>query len=157
MPDCLDIKDISCAFTGHRQMGENFNPTLFKQTVEQFILQGIKYFYCGMAMGFDLIAADVVLELKEKYPHVVLIACVPCPDQEKNFPTEEKEKYKRILPLCDKVARLSESYYRGCMLARDRFMVDNCHRVLAYLDRQDGGTAYTVRYAKSKKRDIYIM
>ena len=138
-------------------MGKSFDLSMLKTAVERLILQGFENFYCGMAMGFDLIAAEVVLDAKKFYPHVKLIACVPCPDQQRSYPEEEKKKYERLLPLCDKVEILSDHYYRGCMLARDRFMVDNCSCVLAYMDRNDGGTAYTVRYAKSKNKQIYIM
>lgn len=130
---------------------------MLKTAVERLISEGVENFYCGMAMGFDLIAAEVVLEEKKLHPDVKLIACVPCPDQQKRYPAEDKEKYERILPLCDKVEIVSDCYYRGCMLTRDRFMVDNCSRVLAYMDRNDGGTAYTVGYAKSKSKQIYIM
>ena len=147
---------ISCAFTGHRKMGDTFNLSQLKDTVESFIEQGVINFYCGMAMGFDLIAAEVVLEKKIRFPDVKLIACVPCPEQQKYFPAEEKLKYERILGSCDKVEILSDRYYKGCMLVRDRFMVDNCGRVLAYLNKNDGGTAYTVRYAKSKNKEVYL-
>lgn len=158
MPYNLSIESSrSCAFTGHRIMGKNFRLSMLQLAVESLIAEGVENFYCGMAMGFDLIAAEVVLEKKKVHSHVRLIACVPCPDQQKKYPAEEKEKYERILPLCDKVELVSEHYYKGCMLTRDRFMVDNCSRVLAYMDRNDGGTAYTVTYAKSKNKNIYIM
>lgn len=158
MSDSLVIENSrSCAFTGHRIIGERFDLTLLKDLVGQFIEQGFTTFYCGMAMGFDLIAADVVLEQKKLHPELRLIACVPCPNQEKNFPAEERRKYRRIISACDAVELISDSYYRGCMLVRDRFMVDCCERVIAYLDRNEGGTAYTVRYAKSKNKDIYII
>lgn len=126
-------------------------------TVEIFIFEGIVNFYCGMAMGFDLIAATAVLKAKEKHPEIKLIACIPCAGQERYYPAEEKNKYGEILARCDKIERIGESYYKGCMLVRDRFMVDNCERVLAYMDKNVGGTAYTVRYARSKSREVYFL
>lgn len=147
----------SCAFTGHREIGFGFDIGLLMNTVEKFINEGIVRFYCGMAMGFDLIAADVVLEMKKLYPDVQLIACVPCPNQERYYPENEKNKYKRILAQCDKVEVLSDGYYNGCMFVRDRFMVDNSNRVLAYMNKPVGGTAYTVKYAKSKKKEVYLI
>lgn len=158
MPDSLEIKNLrSCAFTGHRKMEDNFDAQLLRSAVENLVGRGVVSFYCGMAMGFDLIAADVVLEVKKKCPQVRLIACVPCPEQQKYFPAAEKSKYERILPLCDRVEIIAEKYYKGCMLARDRFMVDNSDLVLAYMNKDDGGTAYTVRYARSKNKEIYII
>lgn len=149
-------KDLSCAFTGHRIIREDFNSLLFERTVENLITQGVTTFYSGMAMGFDLIAADAVLKEKERNSQIKLIACVPCPEQQRNYPLTEKKKYERIIALCDEVVILSERYYKGCMLARDRYMVDNCDVVLAYMNKLDGGTAYTVRYAQSKRKKIFI-
>lgn len=158
MSDSL-VKDCacSCAFTGHRKMGESFDINLLNRAVDDLISKGYVNFYCGMAMGFDLIAAGVVLQAKKNHPQIKLIACVPCPKQQKYFPSEEKDKYERIISLCDKVEILSEKYYKGCMLARDRFMVDNSGCVLAYMNKTDGGTAYTVKYAKSKNKEIFII
>lgn len=156
--DITKIKELSCAFTGHREIKENFNLKLLEETVKRFIEEGITRFYCGMAIGFDMIAADVVLKEKEKNKNVELIACIPCPEQSKYFSPEDKEKYQRILSLCDGKEILSEHYYKGCMLTRDRYMVDSSDRVLAYLNHtEDGGTAYTVSYAEQKNKDIYIL
>ncbi len=158
MPNSLVMDcTCSCAFTGHREVGENLDINLLSCAVDNLIDKGFVNFYCGMAMGFDLIAADVVLQAKSNHPQIKLIACVPCPEQQKYFPSEEKDKYDRILPLCDEVKILSERYFKGCMLARDRFMVDNCGCVLAYMNKTDGGTAYTVKYAQSKNKEIFII
>lgn len=156
--DIKTKKELSCAFTGHRIVKENFNLKLLEETVKRFINDGVTRFYCGMAMGFDLIAAGVVLKEKEENKNVELIACIPCPEQDKYFSPEDKEKYERILSLCDKKELLSDHYFKGCMLARDRYMVDCSDRILAYLNRVDeGGTAYTVSYAEQKNKEIYIL
>lgn len=158
MPDSLvDNKKISCAFTGHREPDERFSPSLLFSAIEYLIGEGIVNFYCGMAMGYDLIAAEAVIKLRQNHPQIKLIACVPCPGQDRYFPAEEKKKYNSILPLCDRVEILSERYYKGCMLVRDRFMVDNCDTVLAHIAKAGGGTGYTVRYAHSKNRRIFVV
>ncbi len=144
----------SCAFTGHRNVPENFDLQFFNKVVESFIKEGITVFYSGMATGFDLIAAEQVIELRKKYGHVKLVACVPCLGQQKYYSESEKRKYEKILPLCDEVKILSDHYYNGCMLVRDRYMVDNCGTVIALLEKNDGGTAYTVRYALEKGRKV---
>ena len=80
----------SCVFTGHRILEDDFSKKRLKIVVQAAIEQGVDTFYNGMAMGFDLIAAEIVLSLKKKYPHVKLIACIPCYKQEKNFSEKEK-------------------------------------------------------------------
>ena len=153
----IEQRAVSCALTGHRKLGDDFHLSSLEEHVERLIEEGVVNFYCGMAQGFDLIAAEVVLKAKKNHPKVKLFACVPCPDQEKYFSLEDKNRYAAILNGCDVIERISDYYYKGCMLARDRFMVDNCSHVLAYLDKSVGGTAYTVRYAVSKVRNIRFM
>lgn len=59
-------------------------------------------------------------------------------------------EYKRILACSDKVVYTSERYYNGCMHKRNRHLVDNSSLCICYLTKQNGGTVYTVKYAKEK-------
>ena len=45
-------------------------------------------------------------------------------------------------------------YSDGCMLRRNRAMVDASQRIISVYDGGDGGTAYTVRYAERMGREI---
>ena len=60
------------------------------------------------------------------------------------------QEYDRIIALADEVICLSERYYKGCMYARNRFMVDNSNYCICYMTETTGGTAYTVGYAKQQ-------
>ena len=42
---------------------------------------------------------------------------------------------------------VSPRYTHYCMLQRNRYLVDHSSRLVCYLIRDTGGTAYTVRYA----------
>ena len=84
-------KITSCAFTGHRRLGEDFDPERLKKEIESCVSRGVSLFYCGMAAGFDLYAAECVVELKRKLPFLRLAACIPCDGQEKYFSFEEKK------------------------------------------------------------------
>ena len=152
----MDIKK-TCAFTGHREVKDDLDIGLLTKTVKEFIEDGYDTFLSGMAMGFDLIAASVVLDLKKDYPHIKLIACVPCSEQERYFSAAEKKKYNYIIEKCDEVKTLSSHFYRGCMQARDRFMVDNCSLVIAYRRTNTGGTHYTVKYAAEQLKKICLL
>ena len=66
----------------------------------------------------------------------------------------EKQEYDEIIALADEVECLSEAYYRGCMYARNRFMVDNSSHCICYLNENTGGTAYTARYAEEQGLQI---
>ncbi len=152
----MDIQK-TCAFTGHREIGNDLDAEFLKKLIVEFIESGYDTFLCGMAIGFDLLAAEIVLKLKEKYPHIKLIACVPCHGQSKYFSYTEKLRYNKVLGASDEIKVLSERYYSGCMQARDRYMVDNSSVLIAYRRKNEGGTHYTVKYALSRNKRICLI
>lgn len=137
-----------CAFTGHRNISGGLDYNLLDRVILNLIKSGVEEFYCGMAVGFDIAAAECVINYKKQY-NVKLCACIPYAAQSENYSKPERARYERALEKCDEKIVLSESYYNGCMLARDRFMVDNCDVLLSYLRTNRGGTYYTVKYAES--------
>lgn len=149
--------ETTCAFTGHRVITDPIDPIFLESCVQGLIDKGFDTFLCGMARGFDLLAGGTVARLKGKNPHVKLVACIPCPEQDKYFTAEEKEKYKEVLSACDEVKLVSDKFYRGCMLKRDRYMVDNCSLLFGYGRSKKGGTHYTITYAQSKKKKVIII
>jgi uncharacterized phage-like protein YoqJ len=148
---------ISCAFTGHREVNDYLDGQLLEKCLKNLIDQGVNTFYNGMAKGFDLLAAELVLKLKRTYPQIKLIACIPCLGQEKSYSDEDKSRYAAILEKCDDIKIISRTYYTGCMFARDRYMVDNSDYLVALLRHTHGGTYYTVSYAKSKNKPIIVV
>ena len=78
----------------------------------------------GGSWGFDMLAAQTVLELKEIYPNIYLILVLPCKTQTKYWSDDNKKKYVRILHSADKVVWTSEEYTRDCMFKRNRHLVD---------------------------------
>ncbi len=144
------ILSESCAFTGHRKIEEDFEKQNLIDVINELIIKGVKNFYCGMATGFDLLAAETLLIIKEKYPHVKLIACIPYYGQEKDYSAVDKKRYVEIIKRADEQALISDRYYKGCMLRRDRYMADRADVLVAYKRKDTGGTAYTVRYFQKK-------
>lgn len=71
---------------------------------------GIRFFYAGGAVGFDILAAENVLDLKSEFLDVVLIIVVPFPEQDKFFNGENKKRYFNILDKADEVITISEKY-----------------------------------------------
>ena len=74
-------REKTACFTGHRQLRDPI-PTLFSKTeqeAETLIRNGYRFFGAGGARGFDSLAAEVMIKLKEKYPHIHLILVLPFP------------------------------------------------------------------------------
>ena len=146
-----------CAFTGHRNLsGYDFDELLLERVILNLVKNGVTRFLCGMAVGFDLKAAQIVLALKERY-NVELVACLPCTNQSERFSARDKLIYAQVLERCDEVVILENEYKSGCMFKRDRYLVDNSDTLVCFLRKNRGGTYYTVNYArKSNKKIIEI-
>lgn len=149
----MDLKPISACLTGHRDI-----PTSAYEAIASALLscidtlyrQGIRRFYCGGALGFDTVAAVTLLNCRPHYPDLKLILALPCPEQSARWPAPSRALYQSILSRADEVLTLSPAYTPHCMLARDRYMVDHSAYCIAYLQKESGGTAYTVNYAHKK-------
>ena len=143
-----------CAFTGHRNLsGTDFDEHLLERVVKNLVINGYDRFLCGMAVGFDLKAAQAVLALKGLYD-VQLVACLPCANQAERFSAKNKKLYDEILSRCDDIIVMEMEYKNGCMQQRDRYLVDNCDTLVSFLRKTSGGTYYTVNYAKKTNKKI---
>lgn len=119
-----------------------------KTIIEKSILDGYKYFISGMAIGFDMICAEIILEMKKKYEDIKLICAIPCENQDKLWANEFKVRYKKILNNADIIRYISKEYTQNCMIERNEYMLKNSSRVIALYDGKPGGTHSTVLKAK---------
>ena len=158
MNGILSEKSKSLAFTGHRTIPIERQDEIRARLVEAVSVackSGITCFYSGMAMGFDLMAAETVLSLKGRYPNIRLIAVVPFRRQSCRWHSMENERYQNIICLLYTSPSLSEYYFKGCLLRRNDFMLEHSCGVIAFYDGKPyGGTFYTCREALKKGMDI---
>ena len=113
------------------------------------INKGVIYFGTGGALGFDTMAAQAVLELRNIYPKIKLILVLPCKTQTRGWSKHNKEVYENIKMACDKCVYISDEYTFDCMHKRNRHLVNYSNYCICYLtDYSHGGTAYTIEYAK---------
>lgn len=146
-----ESKELICCFTGHRNIDESqLSPLreVLNRTLESLIARGFLVYRTGGALGFDTLAALAVLEKKEKYPSLRLHLCLPCRDQSDRWGDWSQEAYGYILQNADEVSYTTEQYRRGCMHQRNRQMVQGSQCCVAYCTTEDGGSAYTLKYAK---------
>lgn len=158
----------ACCFTGHRPKSlpwgyneEGISCSIFKRklkkTIEKLMDEGVTHFISGMAMGVDLIAAEIIIEFKKQYDNVSLEAAIPCKNQTKGWSFEYIERYNNILEYCDKVTYVSDIYTYDCMLKRNRYMVDNCDVVIAVWNGVNrSGTGSTINYAQKQDKRVII-
>ena len=118
--------------------------------MRQLILSGYRYFGAGGALGFDTMAAQTVLLLQHEFPQVKLILVLPCLSQADRWAEGDRKVYEDIKQRANKVVYVSQEYTKDCMFRRNRHLVDYSSACICYLNRQTGGTAYTVGYAMEK-------
>lgn len=163
------MKTTTCAFTGHRPKSfpwgyDESAPdcVLLKEVLAAQISalaeRGITDFLSGMAQGVDLWCAQIVLDLKKKYPSLKLHAILPCEEQERKWPAATQALYRSILDQADEVVYVNRGYSANCMLERNRYMVDRASILLAvYNGTFRCGTGMTVRYAQKLGREMIVI
>ena len=163
------MDNITCAFTGHRPKSFPWKyneaasdcvllkDTLAKQ-IRLLVDSGVTEFLSGMAQGVDLWATEIVLDLKKENPALRLHCILPCEGQEAKWPVAEQERYRFILRQADEVIYVNQEYHDGCMLERNRWLVDHSSVLLAvYNGTYRSGTGMTVRYAKQLGREVIVI
>ncbi|MGN0961688.1 MAG: SLOG family protein [Christensenellales bacterium] len=161
-------KEETICLTGHRP---NKLPWFYDETknncirfkedlrkiLEGAIKYGIKNFLSGMAEGFDMIATELLLELRKKYKEIKIIAVIPCLGQEKRWSVNQQKRYNKILKQCDDSVIISKEYTINCMNDRNRFMVEHSSIVIACYNGFPSGTGNTIKYAKENACKIKII
>jgi uncharacterized phage-like protein YoqJ len=118
----------TCCFTGHRNIPSYLTDRIRKAVADEvgkLISLGYDTFISGGALGFDLIAAEAVIDLKEKYPWIKLVFAIPCYGHDQKWSTNERLRLSVLYRYSDDVIFVSDDYSSGCMLKRNRYMADN--------------------------------
>ncbi len=151
------MQNKTVCFTGHRQINPVHMmalPALLKAEIARQVEAGATHFRAGGAVGFDTLAALCVLEQKKQYPHIKLDLILPCRDQDAAWNEQDRRAYRFVLSEADSVTYLYESYREGCMLERDRKLVEGSDVCISFLTKSKGGTAYTAAYALKRGLDF---
>jgi uncharacterized phage-like protein YoqJ len=128
-----------------------------RDTIEILIGEGFAHFISGGALGMDMFAAEAVLELKEKYPWIILEMVSPFDAQADRWNDENRMRHDRLFASADIVTATGHEYTKACMFRRNRYMVNNADLLLAAYDGQPGGTAMTCEYARESGIPIQMI
>lgn len=158
----------TCCFTGHRPEklpwgNQESHPhcVALKESMaaqlEEMYQKGYRHFLCGMARGADFYFCDAVLELRERRSGVTLEAVIPCEEQAARWSERERERWFSLVERCDGETMLQHHYDKGCMLRRNRYLVDHSSMLIAVYDGMLGGTMYTLSYAMKRGLETVIL
>ena len=145
-------RENTCCFTGHREYklpwGSDENDPRCRKLQQQLFdavdavyAAGIRHFICGMANGCDLYFFDAARYLRLQHPEVTIEAAIPYAGQADRWRPELRERYAYDLRQCDYQTLVQEAYTPGCMMRRNRYMVDASRILIAAFDGRPGGTA----------------
>jgi len=156
----------TCCFTGHRPdklpWGTNENDPRcvvlqerLTAALEQAYAAGCRHFICGMARGSDLLFCRAALALRQSYADVTVEGAIPCQSQTDSWPAAERQLHHELLDQCDFETMVQHTYDRGCMMRRNRYMVDRSCRIIAvYNGIPRGGTFQTLSYAMKQNLTV---
>lgn len=148
----------SVCFSGHRIVPiekQNEIMRLLRNEITKSYYEGYRCFYCGMAIGFDLLAAKATLALKSELSQMKIIAVLPCREQSLKWNEKNKAEHETILKNVDDVVIVSDHYHQRCFLQRNDYMIQRSSRLITLYDGKfKGGTFYTYGKAKSLGLEI---
>lgn len=159
----------TCSFSGHRPQHLPFGMSetdercaALKVKLKEMIIEaiendGVTHFITGMALGVDIFAAEIVLDLKKQYPQITLECAIPCETQAVKWTAKQRDRYFDIAAKCDKETMLQAHYSRDCMEKRNRYMVDHSDILIAVWDGRPSGTGKTVRYAQDCGKTVRVI
>ena len=147
----------SCCVTGHRKIPAMQIPYVIEELRKQIQLaieSGYTHFISGMAEGTDLFFSKIVAEMKTVNSNITLEAAIP---HRRRLNAKDKT-FQRLIKLCDSINVTAETYSEGAYINRNMYMVNKSGRVIAVYDGRDsGGTEFTIRFAKTRDKEIYII
>ncbi|HJG86453.1 SLOG family protein [Pseudoflavonifractor capillosus] len=161
-------RETTCCFTGHRPdklpwRDDEWDPRCLAlkerlaAALEEAYDKGMRHFICGMARGADFYFCEAALALRDRRSGVTVEAALPCEEQAARWKERDRNRYFRLVAQCDYETMVQHHYDRGCMLRRDRYMVDRSAMIIAVYGGVLGGTMYTLSYAMKKGLELKIL
>ncbi|MGN0633137.1 MAG: SLOG family protein [Oscillospiraceae bacterium] len=160
-------KSRTCCFTGHRPeklpVGEEYEKLKEKVRfyVRLLVMRGFDTFITGMSRGFDLMAADILLNDGQVRGKVDLICAVPYRAQIDEMNTEqEREIYCEAIGKAKAIVVFFNSCQDGCYKVRNQFMIDHSSVLVGYLKKsgsRHSGSAQTVNMANRAGLEKFII
>ena len=106
------MKEQTCCLTGHRELPRDTDELVRRLTdaICGRIEAGVRHFGVGGAVGFDTLAAEVLLNLRDTlYPQIRVIAVEPFDGFTSRWTDAQRARRQALLPRYDK---------RVCLLPR---------------------------------------
>ena len=144
-------REIACCGFGHRLLLMDIESPL-REVLEQLVQgQGVTVFYTGGMGEFDTLFSRTVRTLKRDNPYLQLVLVLPYLTQRLNADKAyyETQYDEIIIP-----AELDGVHPTAAIALRNRWIVDHSDFVVTAIQRDYGGAAEAVKYAKAHDKVV---
>lgn len=142
-----------CCFSGHRpeklDMPEEQVRLLLEDAIQEAVRDGFTTYISGMAKGVDLVAAEIILRLRETDPRLKLVCAMPFEGFGQRWGGGWTEWMRRVLDKADNIHYVNKKYSPAVFQQRNRWMVDRSSLVIAVFNGEPGGTRATMTSPRS--------
>lgn len=149
----------TCCFVGHRDINpgdDNKIIARLRYLVDPLLQKNVKYFGVGGAIGFDMLAAEYILHLRDDVrKKIKLISVLPYPDYYASWTEDLIKRQKAIIQKSDKVVYTSKAFSDDVYRIRNEHLLAFSGYCITYCHRTSGGTANTVRKAMEEGLIVY--
>ena len=139
----------TCSFFGHRFVLDIKSvKEQLKTLLEKMITQeGVDIFYLGEQGDFEIIAAEVLNELKPTYPFIQRIEVICFAEQLQRNGKIKSDGFEYLdeLDRCKRKARI---------IKRNQWVIDNSDILVFFVHSPYGGAYQSYLYAKKKNKQI---
>jgi uncharacterized phage-like protein YoqJ len=118
---------------------------------------GCTHFFTGLAMGVDLWAGQIIIDIKAENPAIKLFGACPFPKYPDTFPTQWQIEYHFVADNCDDIFFTSSLYSPGVYKIRNNFLVEKADRLIAVVKDYNSGTGQTIAFARKNNVDVRII
>lgn len=156
--DQYTMQVFSVGVTGHRQLE---HPLETVKTILRSTLGEMKKAHSGpdsklqvitgMALGFDMLVAEVCLDLGIPYN-----AAIPCDGQEVRWSPDQRKRYRGLIEKAQETLVVSPGPYEARKMAvRNQWIVDCSNVIVTYWNGESSsGTGMTVGMARRKNLPV---
>ena len=147
-----ELRKHRCCFTGHRPeklaIPEEQMAARLEAEIKQAVDREFTTFLSGMAKGVDIVAAEIVLRLREGDDRLKLICALPHPGFGLHWGGGWTERFQRVLAQADLERTICPSFSYTSYQARNEWMCRHSALVIAVFNGEPGGTKNTLDYAR---------
>lgn len=146
---------LSCTFAGHREIRHPGVSEAVEDALARLLSLDDEFcFYSGGMGEFDNLCEAAVRSARQRHPqkHIRLLLVKPYMLESLN------KKAAGLRAAFDEIVipmELADCHRKAAIAARNRWMIDRCQYLLAYVTRPDGGAAAALRYAEKRGLTVW--